>query len=263
MFLTHFKMSDHPFSEKPPIDWLLADNRFDQAMARLKFFQQQGNIALIIGQTGIGKSSLLRLFQQQMPQNLYHPIYLHLTNISPSSFLRLIVTELGESPKFGKDRLFLQIIERIRKNEIDTVLIIDEAHLIASQALTDLRLLVSSGIDTNLPLKIVLSGQEALGSVLKRSDHADLVHRICVRCHLNPLTKSQTTAYIDNRLRCSDSSEKIFEAQAKDIIHDYSGGVPRQINNIATACLINASTKNRQTVDETLVNETMTEFYLP
>lgn len=263
MFLTHFKMSDHPFCEKPPIQWLLADNRFDQALARLTFFQQQGNIALITGQTGIGKSSLIRLFKQQLPQNLYHPIYLHLTNISPSSFLRLVVTKLGESPKFGKDRLFLQIIERIRKNEIDTVLIIDEAHLIASQTLTDLRLLVSSGIDTNFPLKIVLSGQEVLGTLLKSSTHTDLVHRICVRYQLNPLTKSQTTAYIDNRLHCVDVSEKIFETEAKAIIHDYSGGVPRQINNIATACLINAAAKNRKTVDETLVNETMAEFYLP
>jgi general secretion pathway protein A len=256
-------MTHHPFSEKPPIHWLLADNRFDQALARLQFFQQQGNLALITGQTGIGKSSLLRLFQQQLPQNLYHPIYLHLTNISPSSFLRLIVSQLGESPKFGKDRLFLQIIERIRKNEIDTVLIIDEAHLIASQTLTDLRLLVSSGINTNLPLKIVLSGQEPLGTLLKSSIHADLAHRICVRYQLNPLTKAQSTAYIDNRLHCADVPDKIFESEAKTILHDYSGGIPRQINNIATACLINAATKNLKTVDENLVNETMAEFHLP
>jgi general secretion pathway protein A len=114
-----------------------------------------------------------------------------------------------------------------------------------------------------LPLKIVLSGQEALGTLLKSSTHADFVHRICVRYQLNPLIKSQTTAYIDNRLRCVDVSEKLFETEAKAIIHDYSGGVPRQINNIATACLINAAAKNRNTVDETLVNETMAEFYLP
>ena len=147
MFLTHFSMTDHPFIENPPKDWLLTDDRFNQALARLQFFQQQGNLALIIGQTGIGKSSLLRLFMQTIPQNQYRPIYIHLTNISPGAFLRMIVTQLGESPKLGKDRLFLQIAERVQKNETQTVLIIDEAHLVPSQALTDLRLLVSSGID--------------------------------------------------------------------------------------------------------------------
>jgi len=54
----------------------------------------------------------------------------------------------------------------------------------------------------------------------------------------------------------------LFEPEAKSIIHDYSGGVPRQINNIATACLINAASKNLQTVNELLVNEAMTEFKL-
>jgi general secretion pathway protein A len=55
----------------------------------------------------------------------------------------------------------------------------------------------------------------------------------------------------------------IFDAEAKDLIHDYTGGVPRQINNIATACLINAASRNLKAIGEPLVNETMNEFFLP
>ncbi len=263
MFMTHFKMSDHPFSENPSVDWILNDDRFDQAIARLNYFQEQGHIALIIGQTGVGKSSLIRVFKQSIPKNRYRILYLHMTNISPTAFLRLIVTQLGESPKLGKDRLFLQIVERIQKNETETVLIIDEAHLVPSQALTDIRLLVSTGIDTPLPLKVILCGQESISYLLNRSAHADLVHRISVRCSLNSLTRSQTTTYIDHRLRCVDVSEKIFDQEAKNIIHDYSGGIPRQINNIATSSLINAASRNHQKIDEQIVNETMIEFRLP
>jgi general secretion pathway protein A len=263
MFLNYFQMNAHPFCEKPPIQWLLNDERFDQALARLKFFRQQGNLALITGQTGIGKSSLLRLFDQSLPQNRYRPVYLHLTHINPTSFLRLIVTELGESPKRGKEQLFLQVIDRVKKNESKTILIIDEAHLLPSQALTDLRLLVSSGIDTDQCLKIILSAQESISSLLKRSIHADFVNRICVGYRLPALSKSQTEAYIDHRLRCVDASDKLFETEAKSIIHDYSGGVPRMINNVATACMINAASKNLQKIDQDMVNETMSEFRLP
>ena len=110
MFLNHFELTDHPFAEKPPIDWLLRDERTQQALARLKFFEQQGAIALIIGQTGLGKSSLLRLFIDQLPHNRYHPIYLHLTPLNANAFLRLIVTKLGEKPLMGKDRMLLQIL---------------------------------------------------------------------------------------------------------------------------------------------------------
>ena len=262
MFLSHFNLTQHPFMENPPIEWILTDPRFEQALARLKFFQDQGAIALIIGQTGIGKSTLLRRFIHNLPQNRYHPVYVHLTPINANAFLRLIVTKLGEAPKMGKDRLFLQIADRIGKNEKSTLLLIDECHLIDPKALTDLRLLISA-IDTQLRLKIILSGQENLCHILNRSSHADLVHRIGVRFFFKALLKDQTSVYIDSRMSLAGGSEKVFEPEAKHLIHDYTGGVPRQINNVATACLINAATKDLEKITESLVNETMSEFELP
>ena len=32
MFLNHFALTTHPFAEKPPIEWLLRDERIDQAL---------------------------------------------------------------------------------------------------------------------------------------------------------------------------------------------------------------------------------------
>ena len=262
MFLNHFALTAHPFAEKPPLDWLLRDERINQALARLKFFEQQGAIALIIGQTGLGKSSLLKLFIHQLPQNLYHPVYLHLTPLNANAFLRLMVIKLGEKPKMGKDRLLLQILARIDQNDKCTLFIIDEAHLINPQTLTDLRLLISS-IDEQLNLKILLCGQEDLSQILKRSSHTDLLQRISLQVILRPLSKEKTAAYIDYRITKAGGTAKIFESQAKALIHDYTGGVPRQINNVATACLINAAARRVNKIAEALVNETMNEFSLP
>jgi general secretion pathway protein A len=262
MFLNHFELTDHPFAEKPPIDWLLRDERTQQALARLKFFEQQGAIALIIGQTGLGKSSLLRLFIDQLPHNRYHPIYLHLTPLNANAFLRLIVTKLGEKPLMGKDRMLLQILDRININDKCTLFIIDEAHLIDPKILTDLRLLISS-IDQKVSLKILLCGQESLNQILKRSSYADLVQRITLQFVMHPLSQEKTDAYIDYRISKAGGATKIFEYEAKNLIHDYTGGVPRQINNVATACLINATAKSLKKITEPLVNETMAEFNLP
>jgi len=262
MFLNHFDLTAHPFAEKPPIDWLLRDERIDQALARLKFFEQQGAIALIIGQTGLGKSSLLRLFIDQLPHNRYHPVYLHLTPLNANAFLRLIVTKLGEKPLMGKDRMLMQILDRININDKCTLFIIDEAHLIDPKILTDLRLLISS-IDQEVSLKILLCGQESLTQILKRSSYADLVQRITLQFVMQPLSQEKTVAYIDYRITKSGGVTKIFEAEAKSLIHEYTGGVPRQINNVATACLINAAARNIKKITEPLVNETMAEFSLP
>ncbi len=262
MFLNDFSLNSHPFTEKPPIQWLLRDEHTDQALARLKFFEQQGAIALIIGQTGLGKSSLLRLFIHDLPHNRYHPLYLHLTPLNANAFLRLIVTKLGEKPQMGKDRMLLQILERINENDKCTLFIVDEAHLLAPQTLTDLRLLISS-IDENISLKILLCGQEKLSHTLKRSSHADLLQRITLQFVLRSMSKTQTSAYIDYRITKAGGKEKIFEPEAKDLIHDYTGGVPRQVNNVATACLINAAAQGLKILSEALVNQTMDEFKLP
>jgi general secretion pathway protein A len=262
MFLNHFDLNSHPFTEKPPIQWLLRDVNTDQALARLKFFQQQGAIALIIGQTGLGKSSLIRLFIQQLPQNRYNPVYFHLTQLNANAFLRVMVAKFGEKPKMGKDRMLMQILERINQNDKCTLLIIDEAHLIAPQTLTDLRLLISS-IDEQISLKILLCGQEKLSQTLKRSSHADLLQRITLQFVMRSMSKSQTPAYIDYRISKAGGADKIFETEAKDLIHDYTGGVPRQVNNVATACLINAAARGLKIITEALVNETMAEFALP
>jgi len=205
---------------------------------------------------------LLRLFIHQLPQNRYHPLYLHLTPLNANAFLRLIVTKLGEKPLLGKDRMLLQILERIRLNDKCTLFIIDEAHLIDPKILTDLRLLISS-IDEEISLKILLCGQEDLSQILKRASYADLVHRISLQFVMKPLSKEKTAAYIDYRITKAGGSNKIFEPEAKNLIHDYTGGVPRQINNVATACMINASARDLKKITETLVNETMTEFHLP
>jgi general secretion pathway protein A len=115
MFLNHFKMTDHPFQERPPMDWILRDPRLSESLARLEYFSRQGTLAVLIGQTGVGKSTLLRLFIHALSKNRYRPIYLHFTGVSPSALLRLIVAELGEVPKRGKDNLFLQILERCKE----------------------------------------------------------------------------------------------------------------------------------------------------
>jgi type II secretory pathway predicted ATPase ExeA len=68
--------------------------------------------------------------------------------------------------------------------------------------LVDLRLLVSSAVESAPPLKILLSGQESL---------------------------RQTHRYIDYQLAHSGGDTKIFDENVKDLIHEFTGGNPRSI----------------------------------
>jgi general secretion pathway protein A len=251
MFLDHFSMTDHPFSEHTPTDGLLEDDRMKEGLARLKYFTQEGSLALITGHTGVGKSSLIRLFLQTLSRTQFRAIYIYLSQVGSIGLLKLIVTALGEIPKRGKERLYLQIFERVHNAELTTVVVLDEAQFIDADALTDIRLLVSS--QESDKLKIVLAGQETLRDQLRRSRHQALVHRLTVRYHVPPLSADDTAHYIDHQLRRVGSNEKLFTAEAKKLIHDYATGLPRQINNMATACLIHAATEGDKTITEQLV----------
>jgi general secretion pathway protein A len=211
----------------------------------------------------VGKSALIKRFMHELSRPQFEPVYLHLTHLPAAGLLKLLVAKLGEVPRRGKDRLFEQILEKARRLEGALVVILDEAHLLDADALTDIRLLISSALDDTPPLKLVLVGQEPLRNTLRQSQHTALLNRIAVRHHLAPFTKPETANYIDFQVQRAGGSDKLFEPAAKDLIHDYSGGIPRQINNLATACLLQAMAEKAARVNEAIIRQTMNEFQLP
>lgn len=262
MFYQFYSLTGLPFEERIAPEKMLADARFSNGIERLMYFAEGGTAALLTGATGLGKSSLLHLFVSNLPTNRYQPMYLHLTHVESTSFLRSLVMRLDEKPALGKDRLFGQILSKTRSNDRVTILLIDEAHLLKEDALTDLRLLVSAGWEEESKLKIVLSGQETLNNTLARRSLADLVNRISVRHQLFALTPDQTTCYIDHRLQCFGGSDKLFDEDAKRQIHDYAGGVPRVINNLATVCLIHGAAKKQKRINSEMVRDAAAELRL-
>lgn len=262
MYLDHFQLKSQPFCEHTVVSSLWIDQRMEQALARLMFLVQSASLGLVTGPSGVGKSALLKCFLSRLPQRC-EAVYCHLTHLPSAGLLKALVSQLGDVPRRGKDRLFEQLYQAAKRSEGTLLLIIDEAHLLDGDALTDLRLLVSSAVDTAPPLKILLVGQHSLRAVLKRSQHADLLNRINVQYQLRPLAKEETSRYIDIQMKRAGGPEDVFDASVKELIHDFTGGIPRQINNLATTCLLQATADNVMRIDEKLFHQAAAEFQLP
>ena len=56
---------------------------------------------------------------------------------------------------------------------------------------------------------------------------------------------------------------KVFDDSVKASLHDFTGGVPRQINNLATTCLLQATARNVARIDDALFQQAVSEFQLP
>ena len=262
MFAQAFNLNTLPFEEQIRAEKILNDERFTQVLNRLEYFAGYGLVALMTGHTGVGKSCLIHRFLDTLPAHRYQPLLLHISRVESAAMLRMIVAALDEKPSLGKDRLFRQILDKTRESDRTTLIVVDDAHLLNEATLTDLRLLVSAPQSVAPSIKLLLCGQPPLSKLLARASLADLLNRICVRCHLHPLTKDQTVCYIDQRLEASGGSDQLFETEAKHLIHDHTGGIPRAINNLATTCLIHAASKKLTRINDALVVEAAAELRL-
>jgi len=263
LFYDFYGLNGLPFEERLAPEKLLTDERMAKGLDRLEYFlQAEGLAALLTGPTGVGKTSLLRLFLGRLPVNRYQSLLLSLTTLDSSCLLRMISIALGEKPGIGKDRLFAISLDKIRGSDRFTVLILDEAHLLTEDALTDLRLLLCAAPDNPPKLRMVLCGQDSLLHTLGRQTLADLLNRVAVRVHLAALSKDQTACYIDHRLLAAGGTDKLFSDEAKDRLHDYAAGVPRILNNLATLCLIQGAAKKQKHLTPALVDEAAQELRL-
>lgn len=263
MYLEHFQLKSQPFSEHAAVSALWQDQRMDEGLARLEYLIQCGQLGLVTGPSGVGKSALLKRFLHGLLPQHCQAIYCHLTHLPSAGLLKMVVTTLGETPRRGKERLYEQIQERAARAEGTLLLVFDEAHLLDGDALTDLRLLISSALDVRPPLKMLLVGQDPLRAVLRKARHADLANRVSVRHQLRPLSREQTCRYIDFQFGQAGGDTKVFDESVKTAIHDFTGGVPRQINNLATACLLQATARNVLRIDDSLFQHAAGEFQLP
>jgi len=262
MYQSHFKLKTQPFCEHAPATSLWIDGRMQEGLARLNYLVTGGTLGLVTGPTGAGKSALLKRFLHELSRQQCESVYCHLTCVNSIGLLKQVLSQLGEVPRRGKERLFEQILQRAGRSDCTLLLIIDEAHLLEGESLTDLRLLVSSAIDVGPPLKILLVGQEPLRATLRQTQHQALLNRIQVHYRVRPLTKEQTGRYIDVQMKQAGGAEDIFDTSVKELIHDFTGGLPRAINNLATACLLQAASGNVARIDEAVFQQTSAEFQL-
>jgi type II secretory pathway predicted ATPase ExeA len=164
-----------------------------------------------------------------------------------------IAYALGVAPRFHRGALIAQTADLLarERDERDkqTVLIIDDAHLLDADQLEQVRLLSSDQMDSASLLAIVLLGQPTLRRVIRRGSFAALDQRIAVRYQLEPLTDEQAADHLRHHLHIAGRDDPLFADDATAAIAHAARGLPRQIGNLAVAALIAGYTRRNTIID--------------
>ena len=267
MYTSFFGLNEKPFSITPDPRYLFMSERHTEGLAHLLYgVNESGGFIQLTGEVGTGKTTLVRSLLQQLPEGADVALILN-PQLSRIEFLSAICEELGVPLPSAQDSIkaltnalnafLLSNHGRGRR----TILIVDEAQNLRVDVLEQVRLLTNLETAKQKLLQIILIGQEELRDLLSRNDMRQLAQRITGRYHLEPLTREETTAYIDHRLRVAGAVGEIFGTAAKRELFRLSHGVPRVINVIADRSLLGAFTQESRVVTPALVRGAADEVY--
>ena len=259
MYTNFFGLSDIPFSIAPNPHYLFMSNRHREALAHLTHgLGDTGGFVLLTGEVGTGKTTISRCLLEQLPENTQVAFILNPT-LSCLELLATICDELkirykktGATLKYLTDKIQEKLLKN-QKDNINTILIIDEAQHLQPEVLEELRLLTNLETNTKKLLQVILIGQPELQQLLQRRDLRQLAQRITARYHLLPLTKPEVALYIEHRISVADCHRALFNKQAISLIHKISQGIPRIINLLCDRALTIAYSDNQSVVGKKVI----------
>lgn len=265
MYLKFYGLDSKPFSIAPDPRFLYLSERHREALAHLLFgLGEGGGFVQLTGEVGTGKTTLSRAVLEQVPPHVDVAMILN-PRINEHELLATLCDELGvaypadsTSIKLLTDALTRHLL-RTHAEGRKTVLLIDEAQNLSREVLEQVRLLTNLETADEKLLQIILIGQPELKVLLAREDLRQLAQRITARYHLEPLTRDETRAYIQHRLRVCGGPIDLFTPGAMDEVQRLSGGVPRLINILCDRALLGGYVEERRTIDRRILRRAARE----
>lgn len=267
MYLDFYGFKMKPFSKTPDPQFLYESRMHKEALERMKFAVEERDIALITGEIGCGKTTLIRALLDYLDED-YYPVLIDNPKLTPFQFLKTLAKKLGvkEIP-----RSRAEVIDSIEdsifsfyEEDITPVIIVDEAQLIpGKETFEELRILTNFQLDDENLFSLLLVGQPELRKKLSSSMNKAFWQRIGIHYIISPLTEEETGEYIRFRLEKAGGEPNIFTDGAVRRVFFFSQGIPRMINHLCSNALIEGFTRDVRTIDERIVESVAFEMGTP
>ena len=263
MFESFYGLERTPFPRDIATDKLFAAPEHQEAIARLNYLVRTRGFGMLTGAVGAGKSTTIRALHQSLDPTRYRFLYVSRSELAPRSFYRELARQLGLAPAHQGADAKHQAAEALWaafQQHKQPVVVIDEAHLLSAAMLEEARFLTNFSMDSASPMTVVLVGQPELRHRLALKSFDAIRQRLQLRYHLGGLAAEDSAAYIRHHLTVAGAARPIFSDDALRLVAQVTQGMPRSINNLATASLLCGYLQHQEIIDEQAVRAAAAEF---
>ena len=242
MYETFYGLNARAFAVVPDPRFLYWAGPHRLAFAMLEYgIVNHAGFTVITGEIGAGKTTLIQHLLGKLPGDIDVGLLANMQG-GRGELLEWVLMAFNQEFEghsyvslHKKFQSFLNAQHELGKR---TVLIIDEAQNLGSDALEQLRMISNVNTYDRELLQIVLSGQPQLKKMLAAPELAQFVQRVASDFHLTLLGRKEVIGYIDHRLKVAGASRQIFTESACDLVAFATGGTPRLINIICDTALL-------------------------
>ncbi|UCE01974.1 MAG: AAA family ATPase [Candidatus Latescibacterota bacterium] len=260
MYEGFYGFERHPFRLVADPSMLFASSGVREALGRLEYAVKTGKgIAVMTGEVGTGKTTLVNRFLDRAGPEL-RTAYIFNPTLTGPQLLRTLAEELGVSTdatsKLELTRALYAELLRNHQAGRRTIVFVDEAQVLAPEALEELRLVSNLETWHEKLLHIVLVGQPELLDHLDAYQMRPLRQRVELYVQIEPMREVETRQYIEHRLRVANPVRPVaFTDGACELVHRLAGGIPRDINKVCDAALLVAYVDEASTITSKHVRE--------
>ena len=267
MYDEHYGLSGRPFQLTPDPKFWFESATHKKAMAYLGYGLSQGEGFIVVtGDIGAGKTTLVGHLMATIDRERLHAIKIVSTQIEADDLLRMVASGLDIDPSGMVKAQLLGMIERglhmVARSGRRTLLIVDEAQALHTNALEELRMLSNFQAGGHALLQIFLLGQPEFRERLHGSDRLEqLRQRVIATHHLDPMAPGEVAAYIHHRLKVVGwQGRPGFTDDAFAALYAGSDGVPRRLNQLAGRVMLFGAIEQLEMIDGVAVAAVMADM---